>query len=283
MEKTDYNQELDKLLLSLNSKMKEKKMYLDKYHTQKAIFQIKMDLGEDHPLYSHLPFYWYFYGPFSEPIADSLNFLKESPAKEDKRDKREIFSLYPELETIIDNLISNKKFFFNELPKRIYKKYAPYDCVYDFKFTLYDTADKKRSLENINTDEYVNTFFFCEGNLPWDKYFLDFSDIFSSFTTKIAILNNENKLSTNWPILREIIKKLWYSFAKGLRVKVMDDYYKDKTRRWDIEFKESIKTLEYYDNLIDISKLKLSPDLIEHDEEGKRLLNATLGSYLRSQ
>jgi len=280
MEKTDYNQELDKLLLSLNSKMKEKKMYLDKYHTQKAIFQIKMDLGEDHPLYDHLPFYWYFYGPFSEPIADSLNFLKESPAK---ADKREIFSLYPELETIIDNLISNKKFFFNELPKRIYKKYAPYDCMYDFKFKIYDIADKKRNLENINTDEYVDTFFDCEGNLPWDKYFLDFSDIFSSFTTKIDLLNDENQLSTNWSILREIIKKLWYSFAKGLRVKIMDDYYKDKTRRWDIEFKESIKTLEYYDNLIDITKLELSPELIEYDEEEKRLLNATMGSYLRSQ
>jgi hypothetical protein len=279
MEKTNYNQELDDLLLGLHSKLQDKNMYLDKYHAQKAIFQIKMDLGKNHPLYNHLPFYWYFFGPFSEPVGDSFNFLMENPKKQDPAN---IFLTFPELESIIDNLISNKKFFFYELPKEIYKKYAPYECLYDFKFKIYDTADKKRSLDNVDIDEYIDTFFDCEADLPWDEYFIDFSDIFSNFTSKIALINDENMFTKKWPILREPIKKLWHTFAKGLRVKVMDDYYKDKIINWDLEFKESVKTLKFYNNMIDITQLELSPDFIEYNEDEEKILNLTLGTYLRS-
>ncbi|MBR0270612.1 MAG: hypothetical protein IJQ68_01250 [Methanobrevibacter sp.] len=37
---------------------------------QKIIYQIKMDLGTNHPLYDKLPYYWYYCGPYCELITE---------------------------------------------------------------------------------------------------------------------------------------------------------------------------------------------------------------------
>ncbi|MDR1721950.1 MAG: hypothetical protein LBR24_02745 [Methanobrevibacter sp.] len=132
--------ELDNLVFYLKNKLKEKNIYLNKYHAQKALFKIKMDLGEDHPLYDCLPYYWYYYGPFSEPVADSFNYILDNRGDFTPKD---ISIEYPEVEDIVNGLIKNKNFFYNELPKFIYKKYAPYAVLYDFPFNIYDFAAKK--------------------------------------------------------------------------------------------------------------------------------------------
>ena len=36
----------------------QRDMLIDKVAVQKVIYQVKMDLGEDHPLYDKIPYYW---------------------------------------------------------------------------------------------------------------------------------------------------------------------------------------------------------------------------------
>ena len=59
------NNELTKNVICL---FKENSMPINELVLQKVIYKVKMDLGEDHPLYDDLPYYWYCYGPFSETL-----------------------------------------------------------------------------------------------------------------------------------------------------------------------------------------------------------------------
>ncbi|KZX17178.1 hypothetical protein [Methanobrevibacter filiformis] len=272
---SNENKELDSLLFFLYSKLNEKKMYLNKYMAQKAIFKIKMTLGKNHALTESLPYYWYYYGPFSESVADSFNLIS------DYSNDLNIVLKYPEIEDIVDNLIKNKNFFYNELPIEIYKKFAPYNFQYPFKFKIFDIVDKKRNIEN--SDDFINDFFQCESQLPNDSYFNEYSNIFSDFLTKLDLINEEHQMGKNWLLLRNPIKELWFTFAKGLRVKQKDEFYNYNTKIWDLQFKESLKMMESYvdimeDNLKEHSKTNNKYTLL-----GENILNATVGTYLRSK
>ncbi|MDR3223139.1 MAG: hypothetical protein LBT66_05345 [Methanobrevibacter sp.] len=276
----ENNEVVDELLSFLFSKLNEKKMNLSKFRVQKAIFQIKMDLGENHPLFNNLPYYWYCFGPFSNFVADSFNFHEIH----DENNFNIIKEYLPDLDKIITNLLEDKNYFYNQLHKDIYKKYAPFKCMYTFKFELFDTAEKCREIKNKNW--LINTFYECESQLPFDSYFNEYSDIFSIFITKLSLINEENNLSNNWSILREPIKRLWYTFAKGLRVQCKDSFYDNMGKQWDLEFNENIKILRScIDNAEEEIKNNIAPTKRTshiYTSAEKRLLNATIGNYLKS-
>lgn len=66
------------LLKFVLCELKETKIAISHYRIQKTVFKIKKELGQDHPMYENLPFYWYEHGPFSNVVAKQFNALKNN-------------------------------------------------------------------------------------------------------------------------------------------------------------------------------------------------------------
>ena len=66
------------LLKFVLCELKEKNMSISHFRIQKSIFKIKMELGQDHPLFDYLPFYWYEHGPFSNVVSKQFKELKNN-------------------------------------------------------------------------------------------------------------------------------------------------------------------------------------------------------------
>ena len=285
------SENIDELMKYLLYELKIRNMSITKFRMLKLIYKIKKELGEGCELYSELPYYWYYFGPYSGEVADSLNFIKP---KCDQRgnsiilkdtylkefENNELISNYPEITTITQNILNDRDAFYTTLEKDIYKEYAPFDIMYPFKFDIYDIADKMRSTNSFDTDSYVKTLFKCEAKLPCDEYYNKYSDIFSKFLTNIDLINEENNIESSWKALRFPIQELWKTFTKGVRVQHKDDAYKSDEIIWDLKFKNSLneltitinKTNEYIHNNYKDNFYTPSQ---------KRMINATIGNYLR--
>ena len=287
-----YNSaEIDELMKYLLSELKIRKMPITKFRMLKLIFKIKKELGEDCDLYSKLPYYWYFFGPYSTEVVDSFNvlglncdkknnslILKDSFLKEFK-DNTLVLN-YPEIENITNNILKDQNTFYNNLEKTIYEDYAPFDIMYPFKFDIYDVANEKRSTKYFNTDSYVKNIFKCESKLPCDKYYNDYNDLFSKFATYIDLINEENNFENYWSLLREPIEELWKTFTKGVRVQFKDEFYNLNEKLWDLKFKNSLNELSVTINQTKEYVHLNSPD-IHYTSSQAKMINTTIGSYLR--
>ena len=282
---------LDELMKYLLYELKIRDMTISKFRMLKLIFKIKKELDADCELYSELPYYWYYYGPYSGEVVDSLNYIKP---KCDQRgnsfilkerylnefENNNLIHNYPEIKTITQNILQDRDAFYTTLEKDIYKEYAPFDIMYPFKFDIYDIAANMRSASSLNTDSYVKTLFKCEAKLPCDKYYNEYSDLFSKFLTNIDFINEENNFENYWKGLRFPIQELWKTFTKGVRVQYKDDAYKSDEKLWDLKFKNSLNELNITINETNEYIHNNFKDTY-YTPSQKRMINTTIGSYLR--
>lgn len=283
--------EVSDLMKFLLFKLKEKDMTIAEVRMQKFIYKIKKELGEEHELFDSLPYYWYYHGPFSELVKSSFKhltslyctslnntsfILKESYSEFENS----ILSNFPEINKIANKVLKDRDFFYENFIKSIYKEYAPYEVMYPFRYGIFKTADKQENPQNINIDKYVDLFYDCESLLPEENIFMDFSDIFSQFTTNLDLINDSGNFNDFWIHLREPIKYLWKTFASGVRVKHKDKYYNAREKKWNQEFNSHIKMLN---SITDKTEEYLSVNRIpnKYSDSQKKILNSTLGSYLR--
>ena len=284
---------IDNLMRYLLYQLKVRNMTISKTLMIKLIFKIKKVLGNTHELYSQLPYYWYFYGPFSQPIADSFLFFHDK-FESDSYDQVilkydclnefsnvDFISQFPEIEPITNKLLKNCQFYKN-IKKDIYKNHAPFDIMYPFKFNVFDIAHDSRSAEQFDNDKFIKNMFRCEAKLSCDSYFEEYNIIFSKFVTNLDLIYEENYFETCWTFLRDPIKKLWITFTKGVRVENNDDYYNYKEKSWNREYLNSLNelsiTVDETKNLVDLDN-KLSK--IEYTPCETKMVNATIGGYLR--
>ena len=281
---------MDDLVKFLFFELKENNEPISETQMQKLIFKIKMELGENHELYEELPYYWYIQGPFSEVVRDSFNDIKNNfcemhtynkvilKKQQDDFKDSELVDNFSEIVKISNEIIHNQNLFDN-IVEHVYDNYAPYSVIIPLKFEIYQTANNNRFSQNFDVDEYVDTFYECESQLPDDKYFVNFSEIYSQLCINLDLINDNGTFDENWRFLRNLIKELWITFAKGLRVKSKDNYYNYEMDVWNQKFEDNLRILSQSVDKTEILANSNIQSNSNYTSSQKKILNTTIGIF----
>ena len=239
-------------------------MLFDEILLQHTVFKIKMDLGKNHPLYDCLPYYWSYCGPYNEVLSNL--FLSECNVIDD----------YSQIDKSIFNIIDN----YSSLTEDIFKYYAPFDFMHTFKFDIFNPTQD--SIFNLNGDDYIKSFRYCKLQMGSIKDMQDFTLIFIKFTRQIDFINDSNLIAEKWNELKKPIRNLWFTFARGLRCLIHDDYYNYELNNWINIYKSSVKKLNSQVN----SFINMSNGWIDFsqygglDDESREFLSPLIEIYL---
>lgn len=279
------------LIAYLFYELKSRNMPVSEFNMQKLIYKIKMDLGEKHELYSKLPFYWYLKGPYSDVVTESFNsfmpmcniingsFIYKHDVFDDYNVNNSSMSQYLEIQDILQEIIVDNDFFYNQLDKEIYKDYAPYKFMYSYKYEIYDVA-MCSDVVNFDIDAFIDTMYHCEGNLPCDIYFNEFNSLYSNLSLNMDLIFKANNFEKYWNFIQKPITGMWETFAKGVRVNFKDKFYENHVDLWNKEFNRSLFELSSLinetKNLIDFGEYFDE----DYAAEEVKMINNTLDSYL---
>lgn len=269
---------------------------VSEYRAQKLLFKLEKELPTDHPLKDSIPYYWYFHGPFSEPLRNELKALDGIYLKQILHNNRKLFSIDADfnpnldiidndIERIMTKLLERDTFF--QIDKIVYNEDAPYAFMplYKFEF-LKDMQDYYQSLNNNIEksdliEKAIKTCYKCEAMLPFESYYLRFDDIFSRFITNLDLLTRNNVGKYCSKALFDGANETWFTFGYGLRVKHHSIYYNDEKllEEWDNEFKSNLNSL--YIRINTLSEMaRNSSKRPEFSESSKKILSSTVGTYL---
>ena len=299
MNKNDSYTIVDDLLKFLLCELKEKNLSISNFRIQKSIFKIKMDLGENHPLYEHLPFYWYKHGPFSNVVSEQFNqlknnnctqytsrtvFLDEKSFNKFSKEPNFLINKYPVIKEISNKIFEDPNEFFNKLDEDIYLKYAPFSFMHPFKYVLYETTRNDDLYSSLVVDDYLNVFYDCLSKLPYDNLLVEFSVLFSRLFTRLELLNDENQFLNSWNYIIQPVQYSWFTFVDWVRIHNHDLFYKNKIDFWKDELKKSIKGLNKSIDIFEDKTENISVNCLhnfDYDSFEYKMLNATIGNYLK--
>ena len=286
------------LLKFVLCELKEKNMSISHFRIQKAIFKIKMELGRDHPLFDYLPFYWYEHGPCSNVVSKqfrelknnnciqySLNtvFLDDKSFKEFSQGNH-LINEYPIINNISNRIFEDSNLFFNKFDEDIYLDYAPFQFMHPFKYVLYETTRDDDLFSSLVPDHYLNVFYECLSDLPYDDLLVDFSVLFSRLFSRLELINDENHFLKKWGYIIQPVQLSWLTFARWVRIYNHDTFYNDDIGSWKHELEKYIKFLnhsvaKFEDKTENIfNNCSYNPD---YDSFEYKMLNATIGNYLK--
>ncbi len=285
------------LLKFVLCELKEKNMSISHFRIQKAIFKIKMELGQDHPLFDYLPFYWYEHGPFSNVVSKQFSELKNNNCiqysshtvfLDDKSFKdfsqgNSLIDQYPIINNISDRIFEDSNLFFNKFDEDIYLDYAPFPFMHPFKYVLYETTRDDDLFSSLVSDNYLNVFYDCLSNLPYDNLLVDFSVLFSRLFSRLELINEEHQFLNHWVYIIRPVQLSWLTFARWVRIYKHDAFYNDEIGSWKSELEKYIKILnrsvvKFEDKTENIfNNCSYNPD---YDSFEYKMLNATIGNYL---
>ena len=291
---------VNELLKFVLCDLKERNMSIYHFRVQNVIFKIKMELGQDHPLFNYLPFYWYEHGPFSSVVSKQFIELKNNNCVPyscrtvflDDNSFNEfsvgnyLIDEYPVINSICDGIFKDSNLFFNKFDEDIYLDYASYTFMHPFKYVLYETTRDDELFYELVADDYLNVFYDCLSDLPYDDLLVDFSILFSRLYSRLDLINDENQFLNNWRYIIRPVQLLWLTFARWIRIYNHDTFYNDNINSWKIELENYIKVLnsavtKLEDKTRNIFKnssldLEFDPDSFEY-----KVLKATIGNYLK--
>ena len=289
---------VNSLLKFLLCELKEKNMSISHFRIQKAVFKIKMELGENHPLYDQLPFYWFEHGPFSNVVSKQFRELKNNNCTQysshtvfldDKsynkfRPESDLIDEYPIINSISDRIFKDQNVFFNKFDEDIYLDYGPFPFMHPFKYVLYETTRDDDLFSSLESDNYLDVFYECLSQLPYDDLLVDFSVLFSRLYNRLELINDENQLLNTWAYIIPPVQLSWLTFARWVRIYKHDAFYNDKIDSWKINLEKSVKHLnssvdkfeDETENIIAGCTKDYNYDSFEY-----KLLNATVGNYLK--
>ena len=235
---------------------------------QKVMYKIKMDLGENHPLWNSLPYYWYCYGPFSETVRQS--FLDVKPylkpvgdgflIDDSSADAFVSSADFSQTDDIVSDLIGRGDYVYSSLAEDIYRQFAPMKLLHTFRYGIFNPTESDHF--SIDGDDYIKLFRYCQRKIPKIPYFQDYAIIFTNFAMQIDCLNDSGRICDNWNLIKKPVRSLWFCFAQGLRCLEHDNYYDNRFNQWNSIFNKSLIELDIKINdflnsttcLIDFSK-----------------------------
>ena len=271
-------------------KLKEKNMPISDFGIQYSVFKIKMELGKNHPLYDYLPFYWYEQGPFSDVVSKQFKQIKSSNPYSflddeslNKFSQNQLINQYPQIHNISDRIFADSNSFFNKFDEDIYLNYAPFPFMHQFKYVLYETTRDDELFSSLVPDDYLNVFYDCLSDLPYDSLLVDFSVLFSRLFSRLELMNDENQFLNNWEYIIKPVQLSWLTFARWVRIHNHDTFYNEYIDTWKNELENHVKLLnnsvdKFEDKTENIfNNSSYTPD---YDSFEDKMLNATIGKYL---
>jgi len=226
---------------------------LSKKGIHKTCFAIKSNLGEKFELNNMLPFYWYYYGPYSQVINDCIEMAMNDGLIEEQiveeRYKRYIVSDLNKYNpptnldiTKIGSVINGLNiqwYNIENLTDFIYRNYSPRIFRYHFyktKLSIGNCSDKvpnivfrQEHIYNVYRNQIREWMYKSEGNLPRDDFFSIYRIIFSRYITFLQRIFNK-KLKFNTEMIghlndvTKITEDAWETFGEGERILEHDDY-----------------------------------------------------------
>ena len=73
---SNVNKTVTNLTAYVSSVLDKNHLAYDEIVIQNIIYNIKMELEKDHPLYNKIPYYWHYSGPVSDVVKKSLKQIK---------------------------------------------------------------------------------------------------------------------------------------------------------------------------------------------------------------
>jgi len=296
LNKNKANGIVSDLLKYLLCELKEKNIPISHFRIQKTVFKIKKELKDTHPLYGDLPFYWYEHGPFSNIVATEFNSLKHNNCDlyssktvflndnsfEKFSDNTYLIKKYPEIIDISQKIFEDRNNFLNKLDEDIYIDYAPFSFMHTFKYNLFEPF-RNEDLNPEDYDYYLDSFYECLSNLPYDNRLNDFSILFSRLFSRLELLNDENQFENCLNYISESIQQSWMTFARWLSIYKHDTFYKNELPKWEKDLDQRVKKFHKTVNTLEDETEYIfnnySPKTFTSFEE--RIYNATIGNYLK--
>jgi hypothetical protein len=286
------------LILFLFEKLKDEGYVgVSEYRAQKLLFKLERELPDDHPLKQSIPYYWYFHGPFSEPLRYKLKELKGKYLHKTINNDKELFTLNEDyktdldivdsdVENILDKLLEREIFF--QIDRIVYDEDAPYPFMPLYKFDFLEAINRYNQLlyagkeDSDLIEKAIKICYKCEAKLPFESYFLVFEDLFSRFITNLDMLTRNNVGTYCSSELLNRANDTWYAFGQGVRVKHHSSYYEDDRliEEWDNQFQSSLKSLDSNLNLLSEMARNSSRKPVFSDTS-KKILSSSVGTYLK--
>ena len=156
--------------------------------------------------------------------------------------------------------------------------------MHPFKYVLYETTRDDDLFSSLESDNYLDVFYECLSQLPYDDLLVDFSVLFSRLYNRLELINDENQLLNTWAYIIPPVQLSWLTFARWVRIYKHDAFYNDKIDSWKINLEKSVKHLnssvdkfeDETENIIAGCTKDYNYDSFEY-----KLLNATVGNYLK--
>ena len=298
MDKSKSYDVVNDLLKFVLCELKQKNMSISHFRIQKVIFKIKMELGHNHPLFDYLPFYWYEHGPFSNVVSKQFRQLRNNNCiqyslhtvfLDDKSfdvfsNHNSLIDEYPIINSISDRIIADSNLFFNKFDEDIYLDYAPFSFMHPFKYVLFETTRDDELFSSLVSDNYLDVFYDCLSNLPYDNLLVDFSLSFSRLFSRLELINDENQFLNSWAHIILPVQLSWLTFVRWVRIYNHDAFYEEEIGSWKNELEDYIKifnsSVDKFEDKTEFifNNSSYSPDF---DSFEYKMLNATIGNYLR--
>ena len=262
-------QEMIRTAMQRLSSNNQRNQPITKQQILKILFKTKELLPDDNPVKSHLAYYWYVDGPYSEVIYSNIDKLvsmgivnryktseyetyKLTPARtliplvpfNDYVDRAremvsQVIKTFSNIDTAIDEIYAKAPFRWYVTYRREFQpKFESYgNAILNSRKSMYTKDDISNCLDNAVL-EYPTPPEFIEHQ----RIFMDFSKMLNSFlysSKSSAHICNE-MLRTLLPLA----DRIWKVFAEGVRITQHDDYYNDKVEKWKNVYKSNINTLD---------------------------------------
>ena len=134
------------------------------------------------------------------------------------------------------------------------------------------------------SDKYLDIFYDCLSELPYDNLLVDFSVLFSRLFSRLELINDENQFLNYWGDIIRPVQLSWLTFARWVRIYDHDSFYNGDIGLWKNELENYIKILnssvgkfeERTENIFKGTSYKPNYDSFDY-----KMLNATIGNYLK--